>query len=633
MKLLEAFRRQLDELGDVRRVWLTTFSLRIEFVEKYLLPAVLGMDVPRNRLDYEGIQQELVKRNIDVQLFVDQRMLTQASDRKRTSIPVTGVAPVRLDDFSEASLFHPKVIYLEAKDGRGVLGAGSANLTVDGWGKNQEVFAFCKVCTDEQARQVRSFFRPLFETFRDNAPMPPIVRQRWGEDGEWKFVHSLAHVFADELRAGQQGIDEMTIVSPYFPRDLAGFLQVLRQRLKSPELVFHIVPDLLAETKLRTLWTPALQEEIEAGRATFHHPGVPSHDGVLRHAKVWATRSAVAIGSWNCTHPGSNAGRTSERWDDDNNVEAGILFLGPVRQRELRGHDLDVSAASFQTAPELDEDALDIPPASPVAVRVVFDWKAQAYRVSALWTGKQERGYRLLLPDHGELTLEHAKPRWVPDPIFVPEPNEIVSNHFFYVVHGDETVLQGVIEEVELGHRRGECYESLDDLLDSHLPEYEGRAAGARSPRGRDNEESGEDGGDEEPAVAVATPPAPTYFKVFYALHAYGARLRACKDVDELERCVFALAGGLKELQEKVRALSGEAPGAVYKWFLVHELNQLIRIAKAQRRTLSNTREDEKWQTLKPEAAPRIRSRANAACVDWVEEELRREFGKEERHA
>ena len=116
-------------------------------------------------------------------------------------------------------------------------------------------------------------------------------------------------------------------------------------------------------------------------------------------------------------------------------------------------------------------------------------------------------------------------------------------------------------------------------------------------------------------------------------MHAYGARLRACKDVDELERCVFALAGGLKELQEKVRALSGEAPGAVYKWFLVHELNQLIRIAKAQRRTLSNTREDEKWQTLKPEAAPRIRSRANAACVDWVEEELRREFGKEERHA
>lgn len=134
MKLLDAFKQQLEELGEIRRVWLTTFNLNIGFVETYLLPAVLGMDQPRNRMDYESFQSYLVEKDIDFRIFCDKRMLG-AEQYKRTAIHVHCVSARAFsedDGFTDQTLFHPKVIYLESKSGQMVLGAGSANLTVGG---------------------------------------------------------------------------------------------------------------------------------------------------------------------------------------------------------------------------------------------------------------------------------------------------------------------------------------------------------------------------------------------------------------------------------------------------------------------------------------------------------------------
>ncbi|EOC0123846.1 hypothetical protein ACWWI0_000279 [Cronobacter sakazakii] len=52
MKLLDAFKKQIADMGTLKRVWLTTFNLDISFVETWVLPAVLGMDPPVSRMDY-----------------------------------------------------------------------------------------------------------------------------------------------------------------------------------------------------------------------------------------------------------------------------------------------------------------------------------------------------------------------------------------------------------------------------------------------------------------------------------------------------------------------------------------------------------------------------------------------------
>ncbi len=59
MNLLKEFRAQLATLGKLEVAWFTSFNSNIEFIETYLLPAVLDADPPRNRLDYEHFQLTL----------------------------------------------------------------------------------------------------------------------------------------------------------------------------------------------------------------------------------------------------------------------------------------------------------------------------------------------------------------------------------------------------------------------------------------------------------------------------------------------------------------------------------------------------------------------------------------------
>lgn len=59
IKLLQAFKKQLAGMDELRYAWFTSFNINIEFIETYLLPAVLGMEPPRNRMDYEHFQLAL----------------------------------------------------------------------------------------------------------------------------------------------------------------------------------------------------------------------------------------------------------------------------------------------------------------------------------------------------------------------------------------------------------------------------------------------------------------------------------------------------------------------------------------------------------------------------------------------
>ena len=191
MKLLNAFRNQLETLGPLKRAWFTTFNLGIPFFETHLLPALLAADPPVNRMDYENMQLQLAELGIDVRIFCDMRMM-EADQLKRTAIPIHGILPSWLENFDQESLFHPKVIFLEDTNGNMVLGAGSANLSISGWGRNQEVFIFRPVSHNEQYQQIKRFFTPLAKTAGINITETFGVRRRFvGNDTDWRFVHSF----------------------------------------------------------------------------------------------------------------------------------------------------------------------------------------------------------------------------------------------------------------------------------------------------------------------------------------------------------------------------------------------------------------------------------------------------------
>lgn len=600
MKLLTELKRHVAELGTLKRVWLTSFNLSIEFVETHLLPALLEESKPPvGRMDFETLQQLLMARGMDIRVFADKRMI-QRADRKRTAIEVNAITPRQLKQFSFSadSLFHPKVIYLEAEDGRAILGTGSANLTINGWGRNQEAMLFRKVSTPDQSGQIKSFFKPLLEVTKNGMPRW-AGKKYWGEDHLWEFVHSLAgRPFLERLLPEGIPVRKLAIWSPYFSGDLAGFLEMLRHTRHQPGLTVQIVPDLL-EGRIRTRWQEALGQQLQSGQLSFHHSLVDRHpSSEMCHAKIWATGARAAVGSWNCTAPGSNILKLGENGFSDNNVEAGILLHRAFSLGGLMGDARTMSRSHFSSLEQLNQEGLEVPEELPFDIAVEFDWKEQRYTVHIDWIETKRAGYGLKLPDVAAVQPVEPLKR-APLQIAVADPRHLLSNHYFVVRYGADEVYQGIINQTSLEQRRFEGFNSLDELLDSRIPNRQGKCGvGGTVLRGESCD--GDDDGDGEPLTQPGAMHTSSYFRLFRAMETFSDEIASAKSAEPLEHNLFVRPGCLAELREKIvlRSAAGEA-GTVYQWFLVLEYRRLVHAARKRYRQLTGVKASSaRWNGL-----------------------------------
>jgi hypothetical protein len=589
MKLLEEFQEQLAKIGPPRRVWLTTFNLGIEFVETYLLPAILGMEAPRSPMDFELMQQKLAALQaagdgagqdtvavapLDLRVFADRRMLSDSVERKRTSVAVTAVSPSRYG-FEDESLFHPKVIYLEGADGRAIIGCGSANLTVGGWARNQEVFAFRAIGSDAQAAQVQAFFTPLLTAAA--LPVPMLAPKRWGADDNWSFCHSFQPAGLVEQLAehhpADTGIPRLAVWSPYFSGNLAQLLEAVRHAAGNPNMPVHLVADRNDNNQIRTAWTTALVSELNQGTLHFRSGSrqIRRHEQIrMCHAKLWLTPRVIAIGSWNFTMPGA------QMQDQANNIEAGMLLRAPPDFDGALGAIETVSEKDFCSTQQLADEVLQVPPTLPFEIRVTFDWRALRYTVCLDWLDEGSRAcYLLHLPDLKPIELSPAAPQQAP--YQVPEPRQLLSYRYYTVELDGATVARGIIDEQHALFRRGERFASLDDLLESLIVDSAGGAGPGTELRGEPDSDAyliDEAITAEPPANAALS----SYFRLFHAFQNYREHIQQCNSPTELQLCVMVRPGCLKEFYEKIGAHSADGNG-VYHWFLVQEFNTLLNLS------------------------------------------------------
>lgn len=576
MKLLAEFKKQVDELGPLKRVWMTSFNLSVDFVESHLLPAVLELDLPKKRMDYEIFQRELAERKIDFKVLCDKRMMS-GLDTKRTAIDVFGVSTRSLDGFSEYSLFHPKVIYLEDVDGKAVLGAGSANLTISGWGRNQEVFAFRKIATEDQYQQVQEFFSALFP--EENLSFENTY---WGEDKSWQFKHSFQKQgLFDQLI--KQGDTALAVWSPYFPKDLAGFINRLKPKVSEKEFIFHITPDRIEGQFVRTQWSDGIVDLAKNGDLQFYDGAIKRHDNTeLCHAKVWKTASRLAIGSWNFTGPGSNQMLTDNgEFSSMNNIEAGFIFEHSVSIEKVLGGSFDITAEVFASTEKLEKEALHVPDELPFDLQVMFDWQSQRFSFEGVWRAPHAgREYKLKLPDYGELQVpcEDVGESLNLPTLSIQETKDLLNQHSFDVLLKKDVVYRGMIIETNPMHRRVQAYENLNDLLDSLIsqadPELSDNSA-IRDVLKGDAELYDE----VEDLVATTNVATSSYFRLFKATDNFEQKLRQVDSLDALEKSVFVHPGCLLELAEKIRQRTDNAEADIFNWFLTEEYQQLATVA------------------------------------------------------
>lgn len=614
MKLLTAFKEQLKELGELRYVWLTSFNINIEFIETYLLPAVLDMEQPKTRLDYEHFQVALTDKGIDFRVFCDRRFM-EADRNKRTAIPVHGVSPAQWEErFSKDSLFHPKVIYLEDRDGNRILVAGSANLTMGGWGRNQEVFSFNRVETKEQYDTVRLFFDEIV----GNVGLSEGLPERRGlprNEGSWAFVHSFQDSSFVERLFENARAKELLVWSPYLSGDLAAFIKRLKGNVAAEELEIHLVPDRVNGQFIRTPWTEALQKLADAGALTFYENPTSLHDNVeLCHAKVWKLGSKLAIGSWNFTTRGANLLDEMGEWDKIVNIEAGVIVTDSNSWRSAVGKVIELSATVFASDDLLQEEALDVPDQLPFDIQVQFDWREQRYEFTGHWhDGAPEDGYEIRVPGYEDaITLV-----WMPqkkdlkaNALVIRDPTALLHERRFRVVHGKKELYRALITEIGLAYRRAQAYESLDDLLNAFVVDGEpgsGADVPFRIPVSQNIELQVDEFIDASQADVSQTAGDISYFRLFQAAHQYGEKLKAIKSVAELNSWVFTRPGCLVELVEKTRQKVSAGELRLFNWFLVQEVQALYSTALKRRRNLGGSEDSlpkSRWDELILELPP-----------------------------
>ncbi|CAE6869545.1 hypothetical protein [Paraburkholderia aspalathi] len=610
MKLLDSFRKEIEGLGDVRRAWFTTFNLGIPFFETHVLPVLLGSDQPANRMDYETMQQQMADRKIDLRVFCDLRMM-DADQLKRTAIPVHGILPSRLalNGFGKDSLFHPKVIFLEDESGKMVLGAGSANLTVSGWGRNQEAFAFRTVSNNEQYQQIKRFFDPLTKSLGQNEVQPLGLRRKFvGTDEDWRFAHSFhKRNFLQQLMAETEA-DKLTVWSPYLSRDLAGLVGRI-QEATGRKLRFRIVPDRIGNRHLRTVWTEALGKLQEGGVLSFHDYPSPRADEIeMTHAKLWlasGSQARLAVGSWNCTEPGTAS-------FEQRNVEAGILLNVPPATT-MFGGQLELTKKDFSTEESLNDEELIAPPYPlPFDLQVRFDWESGRYDVDGqLFEPVKGRPYLLRLPGvikpiplcwkvirrMGAYPLESIARE-------VIDNEALLANHCYEVSRDGIVEYRGLILETGQDHRRAQGYDSLKDLLNDLINDVDPRSGGTARLR---KVLKHNDVPEEELASSTLNEEggSVSYFRLFHAFAQFRKRLRATPSMDELEKILFVYPGSLQELVVKVNEQIGATGNTVFNWFLLEEMHSLRAVAldayeQNRARYAPITPPKAKWGSLKP---------------------------------
>lgn len=574
MKLLDMLKEEIRKMNVLKRAWFTSFNLNPSFVERYILPALIGWeDVPRTVRDFESIMQIIHERKMDVRFFCDNRML-ELDEGKRTTIDIHPLDITLFEDRFHYGVFHPKVILLQDEKDRCTLFCGSANLTIGGWAHNREGVVCREIESRENAEKVEQFFQKIFKAyFWESFPQDFAIDANEAEE-DWRFSSTLVEEAPFPELLLTKGGQELVVWSPYFTRDMTGFLEKYQ-----PEKSVHIIPDVQGN-KIRI---------HNDNQEAFNDPNLclkeylyedRDQDERMTHAKIWLTERQLAIGSWNMTEAGTGGNPGGK-----NNIEAGIILdVTPEFQADVL-KKCQSRKWDFMDNKELEEDEPDIGGSEfPYNLSVVLDWDRRKYCIQSDEPPNSEKLY-LKLPDQ-TIPFQQGEYRIKEEKI-----DNLLQNHMYILESDDKTVQTGFIKEIHCKGRPVWKYGNLTELMFSYITQKS-------TWMGRENQEVSY----KRFSEAVEGPrdgflqtqedfSGISYFGMFQAFAGIRERLEKAmagyeKDHAELNRLVRAYPGSIFELAEKIdQACDDDANNktmsTVFKWYLKQECNVIIRMVKS----------------------------------------------------
>lgn len=592
LKLYEHFKAELDKLGSIKRAWFTTFNLNIEFFEKYILSAVLGLSYKdlNTAYDFEQLTHLLASNSDDakegkteVRVFYDSRALEISAKPKQTAFHLHPIDVKQFDKKFHQGVFHPKVILLENTQSDYWLMVSSANLTFGGWSQNRECFFCNKIATSEQAKVIGAFFSTVVTKSRVKDALVSdllnkLIRGRKfnGIDSNWRFCSSFSSTsFYEDLKSDGHSLQ---IWSPYFGNNLAAMVQ----ELKSTFSEIKIIPSPNHQAKIGL--TASQFEATKVAGASFYKekPRSASHD-IFSHAKVWLTKQKLAIGSWNMTEAGTNTAAQG------NNIEAGVILdISSKDFNTIKEHYLLTSLddPQFSDPHELEDGVKELLQPWSIACELTLNWESQKIELSNptyLSFEKQLfKGDYIKLPGLGKVMAIRLQ-----QGISIKEYGTAFLTDRMYEIcdKSGNTKFKGYLCEKGLKLRPSLAFRNIDDFMQSWVTGKPESREEMHRPAFRIEEEFGDEFSRHTKEILLGEGQM-AWFSSFHAFECMIERINAAKnDVQALIRLGRVMPGNLKELSRHLKELkdifenqSAEfKKSPIYLWMLIEKANQVIK--------------------------------------------------------
>ncbi len=632
MKLYTLYRKIIEDLriaGPLKKAWFTSFNLSPYFVENYIIPPLIGdPPCPVKNMGFEALYQKINKIGTDVRFFYDHRAI-DLSESKKTAIMFY---PIDLRSFQGQSglsfqdgVFHPKVILLQAQDGRAWLVASSANLTVAGWSRNREAVLARQILSIDNWKRIVRFFNAC-------AGKKIISEQDFtnkaGED-DWEFFHSLSgDLFLEKIL---KGITEKLFVwSPYFSDYLTNLIDKHIFPKMSEGASVGIIPDVKNNRiRLNTDLKEALQKNHSVKFYDDGHGSSVAEEHEMSHAKVWLTGSRLAVGSWNFTAAGMNIPNTKY----SSNVEAGIII--PIKTKTFKAlmpHTLlNIDRLEFMKKEEMDRDKEFLIKPLPFGIQVYRDWASDFYKISV--KGKVTGGnFRVRLPgvDESVPIESSSKDKNVPFGKIAYALKEHIFTVFRCVKGKEEESYNGMIIDLFPENRPVWRFTSFNELLHSWAQDPEYSSDTERnidwyelSYKDLIDHQYNADEIDDNTMVKYSDQTF-SYYTMFTAFENI-RNLISSEEMESTEKLKILLKtqpGSLFEISEKIRVIiEDNTTSIVYKWFLQEEINSLLRMLNSKikrpgEKSLSNSINQKMVDEINE---PALFNRFNESDRKWIQ--------------
>jgi len=444
MKLYATYKQILAEIQKedrIKKAYFTSFNLSPEFVERYIIPPIYGEEVPSNELHYENINNVIENTKLDLKFFYDANML-KIDESKRT---IAKFYPILLKN----GVFHPKVIYIEGEKFV-YLFVGSANLTLNGWGRNTEAFRIVKFDKkDNLYNEVYNFFDDVFRLANIKKTTP---RKKPTVKSKLNFIYSFdgKSNFIENLQLGKN----LQVWSPYFS-DLDELVQEIS--FKSLENI-NIIPDLIDGQKIRLK-----QKPVDSRISFYCEDELMENMNKFNHAKVWISDTKIAIGSYNMSKQAING----------TNFEASLIEdIEKNHDFKIQGDLIEDIQVEEKVDELINEDSLTETYRYKGLYELVANWKTRS--LSILSYGDINENVSIIMPssvevpykDVGELNVNQTTA------IF----SALVRNKIFTVRDKNDVIFRGLIEEQECkGYRDNLKAENLEDIFDFFIEEKDNK--------------------------------------------------------------------------------------------------------------------------------------------------------------